>query len=55
MIFKRNADKFFNPHRHFAFTPITLVDNGQVKTVWLRFVNRKLVANMMGVHWLYTL
>lgn len=55
MIFKRNTKKLLASHTKFAFLPVTVIDQGEVKTVWLRFVKRKLVSNMMGTHFAYTL
>ena len=54
MIIKRNTQKLLSVHRTFAFLPKTIIENGEVKTVWLRFVKRKLVSNMMGTHFVYT-
>jgi hypothetical protein len=55
MVFTKDAQNLFQPHKFFCWLPVTVVDAGEVKVVWLGYVQRKLVSNMMGSTWVYTL
>lgn len=55
VLIKRKADGFFTEHKYFAWYPITFVDRGEVVTVWMKNIKRKLVSNMTGTYWTYSL